>query len=138
MTEGRDEGGKPNGSNTPGDLSWSDWEERTQQREAPSSELLDAMKHPDVPQVVLQAIARRSSSPPAGEEQPSDPEEITNRYLLGPGAPTAARIAQAKTAGQKAPSFARDTEQPLTMAFVMGFAMIAVVLGWLSFELLPR
>lgn len=131
-----DETGK-NGTNGPvADLSWNDWEERTEQREAPSTELLDAMKHPDVPGVVLEAIARRSSQPPAHEAPPRE-EESTNRYVLPPGAPLAARLAEAASVPPRV-HYRAEREEGLAGAVVLAFAMGGVVIAWLSFGLLVR
>lgn len=128
-----DETGKngQNGKSSP-DLSWNDWEERTEQREAPSTALLDAMKHPDVPEVVLEAIARRSSRPPASEA--TREEESTNRYVLPPGAPLAARLAQARSTTPHALPVVH--EQGMGQIVVMGIVMIGAVLAWLSFGIL--
>ncbi len=117
-----------------------DWEDRTEQRAVPSDELLDAMKHPDVPEVVLEAIARRSSIPPV-HEVARDPGEDTARYLLGRGAPLAARIAEAGSLPPETAARVRvraEQPEPLFPVIFMGFLMVAAVVGWWSFGLLPR
>ena len=97
----------------------SDWAQQTTSRPLPK-ELLDAMKHPDMPAVVLDAITRRSTPAPGDvEESPKlSAEDDTARYMLS--------------------AVRRESEDSLAFAYVVGAAMIAAVLGWLSFGLLGR
>lgn len=121
----------------------SDWALQTQQRALPK-ELLEAMKHPDVPGVVLQAIAQRSSAPPSHELEPElarDPEEDTARYVLpavaakdGKG-PSIARV-DAPASARSQHRITHEPEDSLAQAYVLGVVFGGVVLAWLSFGLL--
>lgn len=107
----------------------SDWKLQTTQRPLPK-ELLDAMKHPDMPGVVLEAIARRSSTPEPGDvESLKEPGEDTARYLLPPVAPKHVAAAQSQ------PRVAVEREEGLTQIYVLAFAFGGVVLAWLAFGL---
>lgn len=124
----------------------SDWALQTQQRALPK-ELLEAMRHPDVPGVVLQAIAERLSSPSQEVEPdlPRDPDEDTARYVLPAVAATDGKDGKgASIARVDAPASARSqhriTHEPpedsLAQAYVLGVVFGGVVLAWLSFGLL--
>jgi hypothetical protein len=116
----------------PDDLSWDEWEDHTQQREAPSEELLEAMKQPDMPPVVLQAIARRSSKPsvPVLPSAAPDFDEDTERYHLPKGAPIAARMAAQGVTMREEP------EQSIGPVVLLSVLFIAATLAWLSFGLI--
>lgn len=109
-----------------------DWKMQTTQRPLPK-ELLDAMKHPDVPGVVLEAIALRSSTPePSDVESLREPEEDTARYLLPPVAPK-----NAPASARSQPRVGHESEESMAQIYVLAFVMGGVVLAWLAFGLVP-
>lgn len=114
----------------------SDWALETTQRPLPP-ELLDALRHPDVPGVVLDAITLRSTPPPADVQHPSiadSPDEDTARYMLGPAAKRDAVAVSVRARSQHV----HEIEESLASAWLVGVAFGAVVLAWLSFGLLGR
>ncbi|MFO0674723.1 MAG: hypothetical protein U0235_34760 [Polyangiaceae bacterium] len=111
-----------------------DWATATQSRPLPR-ELLDAMKHPDVPGVVLEAIARRSTPPPGEvEDVKRDPEEDTARYLLPKGGRDPVRVTSSPP-----PALGRaDQADPPGMFLVLGVAISFVVLIWVVLYVFAR
>lgn len=107
-----------------------DWATATQSRPLPR-ELLDAMKHPDVPPVVLEAIARRSTPAPGEvEDVKRDTEEDTARYLLPKGGgvqrDTPRRLGRA------------DQADPPGLFLVLGVAISLVVFLWAALYAFSR
>ncbi len=114
-----------------------DWALETTQRPLPP-ELLAALRHPDVPGVVLDAITLRSTPPPGNVQHPSiadSPDEDTARYMLGPAVE---RDAVAVPVRARSQHVHHEIEDSLASAWLVGVAFGGVVLAWLSFGLLGR
>lgn len=116
----------------------SDWALETTSRPLPP-ELLAALRHPDVPGVVLDAITLRSTPPPGNVQHPTiadSPDEDTARYMLGPAAKRDATAAPLPVRARS--QQVHEIEDSLATAWLVGVAFGGVVLAWLSFGLLAR